>query len=426
MEIDPRKRVVVTGMGAVTPLGLNVEDSFKGLVEGRSGIKLMQPAVHQKINIAGTVEGFDPKIYFSPKDLRRIHRSAQFSTAAAAEALIDSGLLTPDTDLTSWNITLNGIKPENIGAKIGSGVAGLTYVPEMQDTIRDKGEDRISPVSTLLFLLERVATIPSRKYTLRGEATATVAACATGSKSIAEARNAIILGEADLMLAGGTEAALTQLGLASFDVMRALADPSKFNTPAEASRPFDNKAAGFVMGEGAGILLLERLDHAQNRGAKIYAEIISHANTSDAYDDTAPSGEGARRAMRKALANAEIEPDQVDYLNAHGTSTPTGDPEELDAIADVFGSHISRMYVSSTKSATGHLLGAAGGVEAVFCIKALQEGVIPPTLNLTNPIREGFNLVPNIAVHRPIEIAMSNSFGFGGINSVLIFRKFEN
>lgn len=425
MSKNESERVVVTGLGAITPLGLNVADSFAALKSGKSGIKLMEPAIHNRINIAGVVEGFDPKKYFSPKDLKRIHRSAQFSTAAVAEALIDGGLLDSDTNLTLWNISPKSIRPEDIGAKIGSGVAGLTYVPEMQDIIRDKGEEKISPFSSLQFLLERVATIPSRKFSLKGETTATVAACATGSKSIAEARNAIILGEADLMLAGGTEAALTQLGLASFDVMRALADPKKFNSPEEASRPFDKDAAGFVMGEGAGILLLERLDHATKRGAKIYAEVIGHANTSDAYDDTAPSGEGARRAMRKALINAGIEPEQVDYLNAHGTSTPTGDPEELEAVRDVFGSHLSKLFISSTKSATGHLLGAAGGIEAVFCIKALDEGIIPPTLNLSNPIREGFNLVPNTSKYHPIEIAMSNSFGFGGINSVLIFKKFN-
>lgn len=419
-----RARVVVTGTGAISPLGNNVKETWQGLIEGKSGIKRIndiREAVNSEVDIAGLIEGFDPTQYLTAKDLLKIHRSAAFSTIASIEALQQADLLTQDRG----SIHLINIQPERIGARIGSGVGGGVEIAEVEDVIRDKGDQRISARALLIILQERVVTVPSIKLGFQGPISSIVAACATGSIAIGDAVDKIRLGKADAMLGGGVEAAIHRVSVGGFNVMHAL---SKENDPEGASRPFDQGASGFVMGEGAGILVLESLEHVRKRGAEnlILAEVAGYADTADAYHDTAPSGEGAQRAMILALQDAGLDYSSVDYINAHGTSTPTGDSKELDALIDVFGDHLKNIPISSTKSSLGHLLGAAGGIEAVICIQAIQDGIVPPTLNLQTPIREGLDLVPLQARKRKVDVAMSNSFGFGGINSVLIFKRFIN
>lgn len=413
-RLKHKERIVVTGMGAVSPVGLDVEESWRAIIQGKSGIGLVEPEAERdsRVWIAGQVKNFDPLKYFTQKELKRVHRATQFSYAAIVEALTDAGLLD--------GLTLINVEPERIGLKIGSGVGGSCYVREVQDVIRDKGDAKISPYSILHMLIERTASVPSMKLGIKGPVSSSVAACATGSTTIIDALYALRMGDADVMVAGGAEAAINRVGLGCFASMFALS--LRNSSPAEASRPFDKDADGFVMAEGAGIVVLERLDFALSRGAHIRAEIIGYDNTADAYQDTAPSGDGAIRAMNNALKKAGIKPGQVDYINAHGTSTPAGDAKELEAIERVFGQRRD-LFISSTKSAVGHMLGAAGGFEAIMCIKAIEEGIIPPTLNLHNPIRDGMNLVPLECIKGRVEIALSNSFGFGGINSVLVFRK---
>ncbi len=427
-------RVVVTGMGAVTPLGLNVEESWQGLIEGRSGVQKIstsswefkEDARNSEIDIAGLVTGFDASQLIPRKELNRIHRSAQFAVVACREALIQAGLFDPSLKMEKGLAAPIGINPDRLGAILGTGIGGGSIIADIEDVIRDKGDLRVSPFSMLLLLPERVSTVPSMWLNFEAEVGEKTAACASAAQAITDAYRVLERGEADVMLAGGSEAAVHRVALASFNNMHALNNTSNGN-PDRASSPFDQKAAGFIMGEGAGILCLETLEHARGRGADILAELVGYGNTADAHHDTAPYLLGAIKAIRKALAMAEIDPAEIDYINAHGTSTPTNDPNELKAFREVFGDNLVNIPVSSTKSATGHLLGAAGGVEAIFSIKAIEEGIIPPTLNLHNPIpeAEGLNLVSLGAQKREVNIVMSDSLGFGGLNSVLIFRKFQ-
>lgn len=417
--LPDEQRIVVTGMGAISPLGLSVEETWSNLVAGKSGIRKMDPPVNSEVSVAGLVEGFTSSI--SPREIKRIHRSAQLSYAATVEALYDAGLLKNLDTLIEGESPLVNVDPERIGTRIGTGVGGGSEIAEIEDVIRDKGDTKISAVAMLLLLNERVSTVPSRHLNLRGPVATTVAACATGSMSIVDGIYTIREDDADVMVVGGTEAAIHRIGVGSFNSMRAL---SRNDEPTEASRPFDEDADGFIMAEGAGILVIENLAHAKKRNARIHTEIIGYGNSADAFHDTQPSGEGAARAMRIALRKAGIVPKDVHYINTHGTSTPTGDGVEPDALLGVFGEYLVEIPISSTKSATGHLLGAAGGLEAIIATKAIEEGVVPPTLNLHKPIREGVNFVALEAQRRKVDIAMSNSFGFGGINSVLIFRRY--
>lgn len=409
-----RERIVVTGMGTVTPLGIGVSETWKNLIEGKSGIRKLEKDVNSQVNIAGIVEGFEPTRYIPGRELLRVHRAAQFSQAAVIEALIDAGFCDGKT--------LIGIEPEDIGIQMGTGIGGGSEIAEMEGIIREFGDTRISQYSMLNLLPERVATVPGKLNKFRGPTATRVAACATGSWAVVDGVYILLEDDAKVMAVGGTEAVIHRIGIGGFNAMGALSRNRRF--PGKASRPFDKKANGFVVSEGAGALILELLSHALSRGAKIHAEITGYGNTSDAFHDTVPSGEGAVRAIKLALRKAGIEPEDIDYINAHGTSTPAGDGRELDALSKVFGKNLKNISVSSTKSATGHLLGAAGAVESIFCIKTIEEGIIPPTLNLRNPIRRGLDLVPNYARQREVNTAMSNSFGFGGINSVLIFKKY--
>lgn len=417
-KLPASQRIVITGMGAISPLGLNVEESWNAIVRGESGIDLIEPPEkrHSKVHIAGQVKGFDLGQYLPDIDLKRIHRSAQFSTAATIEALTDAGLF--DT----YQLKVANIDPTRIGLRIGSGVAGSNFIAEIQNTLRDRGDSRVSPFSLLQLLIERVDTVPGMRLGIKGPVAATVAACSTASISITDAIKSIKDDEADVMVAGGVETSVEIISISSFASMRALS--TRNDSPKEASRPFDAAADGFVMAEGAGVVVLERLDHAVARGANIRAEIVGYSNTSDAYHDTAPSGDGAYRAMSTALSRACLGPEEVDYINAHGTSTPVGDGVELDAIVKALDGKVGRVLISSTKSAVGHLLGAAGGFEAIMCVKAIEESTAPPTLNLRNPIREGLNLVPLQAARKLVDVAFSNAFGFGGINSVLVFKRY--
>lgn len=423
-EIDPSRRIVVTGMGTVNPLGLDVKTSWANIIAGYSGIIVIEPPelAIPDVRIAGQVKGFDPKPYIPPKEIRNIHPSAQFAYVAALEALQDAGLV----DLTNLLTPKLLANPNRTGLALGSGIGGGMYIAEIEDTLRDKGPNRVRTTAMLQLLPERSNSITSILLGIKGPISAIVAACATGSESIINAIYRIREKDADVMVTGGTEAAISPVGLASFNALRALSTHHQEN-PTEASRFADEEADGFVMAEGAGVLVLESAEHAQRRGAKIYAEIVGYGDTADAHDDVAPSGEGAVRALKLALGKSGIYPREVDYINAHGTSTPSGDPVELEAIAEVFGRNNPRLSISSTKSAVGHMLGAAGGFEAIMCIKAIEAGIVPPTLNLRNPIKEaeGLDLVPLKAKVKPVDVAISNSFGFGGINSVLVFKRFE-
>lgn len=427
-------RVVVTGMGAVTPLGLNVQDTWQGLIGGRSGIQRISTsdweprddALNSKVDVAGLVMGFNASLLIPRKELERMHRSAQFSAVACREALVQAGFFDPSSQMEKGSTTLMGVVPERLGAILGTGIGGGSEIAHIEDVIRDRGDSRVSPFSMLLLLPERVSTVPSMWFNCKAEIGEKTAACASAAEAIADAYRILERGEADAMLAGGSEAAVHRVALASFNNMRALNNTSNDN-PEGASSPFDQKAAGFVMGEGAGVLCLETLEHAVGRGANILAELVGYGNTADAYHDTAPLQAGAERSLRNALIMAGIEPEEIDYINAHGTSTPTNDPNELKVLRAVFGNNLNSIPVSSTKGATGHLLGAAGGIEAVFSIQAILEGMVPPTLNLRNPIQEaaGLNLVPLNAQARKVKIAAAISLGFGGLNSILIFRRFQ-
>lgn len=420
IEREDNLRIVVTGYGAISSLGAGVERSWQGIINQESGIKKIEPSVNSRVSVGGKVVDFRGEDYFARKDLKRIHPSAQFAYAASLEALEMSNLL----DKKTMQIC-DEVDQDLVGIRVGTGIGGATQtIADVEDIILERGDDKISPWAMLLVLPERVSSVSSIKLNARGEVAATVAACATGSICIIDAIRAIRCGDAEVMVAGGSESAIDKIGVGSFAAMRAL---TEFNgDPTKASRPFDKEASGFVMAEGAGVLVLESLEHALKRGAEIKAEIVSYWNCADASHDTAPSGEGAMRAMRNALKRAALKGSDIDYINAHGTSTPTGDGPELDAIKGVFSEEdLTNILISSTKSATGHMLGAAGGFEAIMAIKAIERGIVPPTLNLDNPIRSGLDLVPWESREREVRYALSNSFGFGGLNSVLIFGRYN-
>ncbi len=418
-----QRRVVVTGMGLVTPLGVGVDHVWRRLIESESGAGPITifDAGDLSVRIACEVptgnraEGcFDIDEVMPKKDQRKCDRFIIYALAAAAEAIEDSGWL-PGNDHEA----------ERAGVMIGSGIGGLETMAETQDLLTGRGPRRISPYFITATLINLASGQVSIRYGLKGPNHAPVTACSTGAHAIGDASRLISFGDADIMVAGGAEAAICRLGVAGFAAARALT--SKFNDePQRASRPWDQDRDGFVMGEGAGVVVLEEYEHARARGANIYAEVVGYGLSGDAYHITSPpeDGSGGFRSMRSALRNAGMNPGDIQYINAHGTSTPVGDEIELRAIERLFGDHAGTLSMSSTKSSTGHLLGAAGAVEAIFSIKAIQSDTVPPTLNLDNPPENcGIDLVPYEARHRPLNAALSNSFGFGGTNASLIFRE---
>jgi 3-oxoacyl-[acyl-carrier-protein] synthase II len=415
------RRVVVTGMGMVTPLGCGVEPTWKRLLAGESGLRGIQsfdvsdlPAkIGGQVPRGETSSGsFNADDWVPPKDQRKMDEFIIFGLAAATQAVEDSGWK-PESDEDR----------ERTGVMIGSGIGGLVTIADGAITLKEKGPRRMSPFFIPSALINLASGHVSIKYGFKGPNHSVVTACSTGAHAIGDAARLIQLGDADVMVAGGAEAAICRLGIAGFAAARALS--TGFNDdPPRASRPWDKDRDGFVMGEGAGVVVLEEYEHAKKRGAKIYAEVIGYGLSGDAYHITAPSenGDGAFRAMRSALTRAKTNPDEIDYINAHGTSTPLGDEIELGAVKRLFGDHAYKLSMSSTKSAIGHLLGAAGSVEAIFSILSIRDQVVPPTRNLDNP-SEGcdIDLVPHQAKERPVRKALSNSFGFGGTNASLIF-----
>lgn len=419
------RRVVITGLGLVSPLGVGVDTTWRRLVAGESGlgrITAFDPA-EMPCQVAGQVPRgdaagqFNPDLTIEPKEQKKMDTFIHYAIAAADEAVRDSGYV-PASDEDR----------ERIGVMIGSGIGGLNEIYETSLVLHEKGPRRVSPYFIPRSLVNLASGQVSIIHGYRGPNHAVVTACATGAHAIGDAARLIALDDADMMVAGGAEAAVCRIGIAGFCALRALS--TGFNaTPTKASRPYDKDRDGFVMGEGSGIVMLEELEHARKRGAKIYAELIGYGLSGDAYHMTAPAedGNGGYRAMRMALQRARIAPEQIDYINAHGTSTPLGDEIEVRAIKKLLGSAAERVSLSSTKSSIGHLLGAAGAVEAIFSIKAITDQVAPPTLNLESPSEgcEGIDLVPNQAKGRKIEVVLSNSFGFGGTNASLVFKAFR-
>ena len=411
------RRVVVTGLGAIGPLGQDAQEFYDNLIAGQCGIDTIThfDASPFTCHIAAEVREFDPKPAFpSPKEIRRTDRYAQFGVYAGHKALEDSGL-----DLERENL-------DEIGVFIGSGIGGL-YTTEVQHKVLlDRGPDRISPFMIPALILNMASGLFSMYNHLKGPNVATCSACATATHAIGEAWRTIKMGDAQVMFAGGTEATIVTMGIGGFCAMRAMS--TRNDEPKRSSRPFDVDRDGFVMGEGAGVIVLEELEHAKARGAKIYCELTGYGNTADAHHMTspAPEGEGAGRCMQMALKNAELNPDDVDYINAHGTSTPAGDICETQAIKRVFGEHAKKLAVSSTKGATGHMLGAAGAIEAIICAKTMEHGIIPPTLNLDNPDPKcDLDYVPHTAREQQITSFVNNSFGFGGHNATVIGQQFN-
>lgn len=419
------RRVVVTGMGVVSPLGVGVDHNWKRLINGDSGVGKIThyDASDLPCHIAAEVprtEGDEPHLfninrYIEHKEQKKMDTFIHFGIAAAQEAIEDSGW-TPQDEESQYRT----------GVLIGSGIGGLNSIHETAHILADKGPRRVSPFFIAGALINLVAGQVSIKYGFKGPNHAVVTACATGTHAIGDAARMIMLDDADVMVAGGAEATIERLGMSGFAACKALS--TKYNdTPEKASRPFDEGRDGFVMGEGAAVLVLEEYEHAKARGAKIYAEVIGYGMSGDAYHITSPAqdGNGGYRAMETAIKRAGIKPQDVDYINTHGTSTPAGDVAELQAIKRLFGSSVSDISISSTKSSVGHLLGAAGAIEAIFGIKAINHDVVPPTLNLENPApeAEGLDLVPNAAKKRDVKTVLSNSFGFGGTNATLIFRE---
>ncbi|MEK7683194.1 MAG: beta-ketoacyl-ACP synthase II, partial [Nitrospirota bacterium] len=403
-----KRRVVVTGVGIITPVGIGVEESWKGLVEGRSGIRKLTrfDASAFATQIAGEVEGFNPEDYIEPKEIKKMDRFIHLAIAASDMAVKDSGLKITDSNA------------ERVGVIIGSGMGGLGAIEHYHSVLLEKGPRRITPFFIPMLIINLAGGHVSMKYGAKGPISAVATACATGSHSIGDAFKIIQRGDADAMIAGGTESVITPMGIGGFNAMKALS--TRNDEPEKASRPFDADRDGFVMGEGVGIMVLESLEHARSRGARIYAEIAGYGMTADAYHMTspAPEGEGAARCMAIALKDGGVAASEVDYINAHGTSTKYGDELESIAIKTVFKGHASKLAVSSTKSMTGHLLGAAGGVEAVVCILCMRDNIVPPTINLDNPDPQcDLDYVPHKARKMDVNCVMSNSFGFGGTNA---------
>lgn len=410
-------RVVITGAGVVSSLGQEVDAFWKNIIDGKCGVDRITAfdVTQYDCQIAAEVKSFDPAPAFpTPKELRRTDRFSHFGIFAGYKALKDSGL-----DLDASN-------RDEIGAFLGSGIGGLYTTEEQHKILLAKGPGRVSPFMIPMLILNMASGLFSMYYKLRGPNLATCSACATSTHAIGEAWRTLKMGDAKVMFAGGTEATIVPLGIGGFAAMKAMS--TRNHEPQRASRPFDAERDGFVMGEGSGVVVLEELEHARARGARIYGELVGYGNTADANHMTspAPEGEGAARCMRMALRSAKLSPDQVSYINAHGTSTPNGDVAETQAIKTVFGDHARKLAVSSTKGATGHMLGAAGAVEMILCLKALEQGIVPPTINYENPDPLcDLDYVPNTARELPVEVVVNNSFGFGGHNACVIAKKFR-
>jgi 3-oxoacyl-[acyl-carrier-protein] synthase II len=410
-----KRRVVVTGLGIVSPLGLGVDENETALFEGRSGVDYIKTFIPEEkfpVKIAGEVRGFDAADYIDHKEIKKMDRFIHYAVACSKMALEDSG------------IEINEDNAERVGVIVGVGLCGLPALEKYHDVLNEKGVKKITP----FFIPMLIANLASGQVSItmgaKGPNSCVVTACATGTHSIGEAARLIQYGDADAMFAGGTESVITPLCVGGFNAAKALS--TRNDDPQAASRPFDKDRDGFVIGEGCGVVMLEELETAKKRGAKIYGEVVGYGLNGDAYHitATAPNGEGAARCMNLALKHAGINKEDVDYINAHGTSTGA-DATETQAIKTAFGDHAYKLAVSSTKSMTGHLLGAAGGVEAIFTLLAMRKGVIPPTINYTTPDPEcDLDYVPNIARERNLNVCVSNSFGFGGTNGVLIFKKF--
>jgi 3-oxoacyl-[acyl-carrier-protein] synthase II len=409
------RRVVITGLGLVTPLGIGVEAVWQAALAGKSGVGAITrfDAHELPSRIAGEVKNFDPSLYMDKKEARRNDLFIQFALAGAQLALQDAGL------------PIDQPLGERCGVIVGSGMGGLSTLEETHLTAVNKGHRRVSPFFIPSIIVNLASGQISIKHGAMGVNYAPVSACATGNHAIGESVRHLQHGDADVMICGGSEATISLLGISGFTAARALSERN--DAPEKASRPFDLGRDGFVPGEGAGILILEELEHAKRRGARIYSELIGYSATADAYHITTPSGLGAERAMRLCLEDAGIAARDVQYVNAHGTSTPVGDVAEVKAIKNVFGSHAKEgLLVSSTKSMTGHMLGAAGGVEAAMCALAILHGVVHPTINIENQDPQcDVDVVPNVKREAPITVAMSNSFGFGGTNAVIAMKKFE-
>jgi 3-oxoacyl-[acyl-carrier-protein] synthase II len=409
-----RRRVVVTGLGIVSPVGTGVPEAWKAILAGQSGITRITRFDTSAFSsqIAGEVKGFDPAHYLSAKEARRFDTFIHYGLAAAIEAIKDSGL------------DFEREQREQIGVCIGSGIGGLPLIEDTHNAFLAGGPRKITPFFVPGSIINLISGQLSIMYGLKGPNLAVVTACTTANHSIGEAGRLIEYGDADVMIAGGSESCVSPLGVGGFCSARALS--TRNDDPAGASRPWDKDRDGFVLGEGAGVLVIEEFEHARKRGARIYCELVGYGMSADAHHITAPceDGEGAIRCMANALRNAGLNRDQVDYVNAHGTSTPLGDVAETVAVKNCFGEHAKKLAVSSTKSMTGHLLGAAGGIEAVFSALALRDQVAPPTINLVNQDPQcDLDYVPNTARKMKIDVVLSNSFGFGGTNGSLVFRK---
>ena len=411
-----RRRVVVTGFGCLTPVGNDVATTWRSLLAGKSGagpITKFDPSKFP-VRFAAEVKGFDPVGFMDRKEAKRADAYTQYAVAAAVQAMQDAGFAEG-----------NGYDPERTGVIIGSGIGGLRSFEEQHDVYKERGPSKISPFFIPMFIADIAAGIVSMRFNAKGPNYATVSACATSAHAIGDAFRTIQYGDADIVLSGGAEATVTPMAIGGFANMKALSERN--DSPETASRPFDATRDGFVMGEGSGVVVLEELEHAKKRGARIYAEIVGYGATGDAYHLTAPApdGEGAQRAMRRAMQDAGLGPTDVQYINAHGTSTPANDLNETKAIKAVFGDEAKRLNVSSTKSATGHMLGAAGAVEFIFSALAVREGKIPPTINYQTPDPDcDLNYTPNQAASREMTAALSNSFGFGGHNVTLAVRRY--
>ena len=408
-------RVVVTGIGLVTPIGLDRKSTWDSLIEGKSGIDYISlfDAEGYESRIAGEVNEFDATAALGRKESKRLDRFAQFACVAALEALEHA------------NLNMEREDADRVGVLIGSGVGGIITITDQHKILLQKGPKRVSPFLIPMMLSDMASGQVSMMIGAKGPNFSTVSACATGADSIGEALEMIRRGRADVVIAGGTEAAVCEIGVAGFNSCMALS--TRNEDPQGASRPFDSGRDGFVLGEGAGLIVLESLKHAEQRGANILAELSGYGASSDAHHVTQPhpEGEGAARAMKWAIEDAGIAPDKVDYINAHGTSTPLNDKYETIAMKRMYGDHAYKLAISSTKSMTGHLLGAAGGIEAAFTVLAIKDGVVPPTININDPDPDcDLNYVPNNAIKQTVNVAMSNSLGFGGHNASLVFKRF--
>jgi len=412
-----KRRVVVTGLGAITPVGNDVATTWRAITQGVSGGAPITKFDHSTfpVHFACEVKGFDPLLYLERKEAKRADPFAQYAIAASAQAMTDAGL----DDASKYD-------PERTGVIIGSGIGGLKTFEEQHDVYRERGQSKISAFFIPMFISDIAAGLVSMRFNAKGPNYATISACATSAHAIGDAFRTIQYGDADIVITGGSEATVTPMAIGGFANMKALSERNE--SPDTASRPFDATRDGFVMGEGGGIVILEELNHARARGARIYAEVAGYGATGDAYHLTAPApeGEGAQRAMRNAMKDAGFTPADIDYINAHGTSTPANDLNETKAIKAVFGDRARAINVSSTKSMTGHMLGAAGAVEFIFGALAVRDCIAPPTINYQHPDPElDLDYTPNTAVKRRIDTVLSNSFGFGGHNVTLAIKRFE-